>query len=956
MMKKLLFSLLALVASTGAFAHEDGDYVYTSNARYKVTGAHLLTTGNFADGTNGWTGNDSQPVSAESWSQEAGITPAGGNALTSLGASENLGLCQAVMITPGQKYAVSFLIKGTEVANTTVTTAFINMDGTLTKADNTTDAPVVTVLSSASYKDQWSEVVAVVAADDSLTTKAGTPMLVVNIGGLPTDVSVADFSVNTVDEVYDIRIINRQIAFAQTLMEEPAFNTGDAASAKATLAETIEGIQGVIDETNLEDPTDGEGFEQQLNEDLDNYLGVNAINVNTADGNLIPGLNISELSGWSRGGQYSANYKLNLQGGNWGHLTGDDTIDELRSAIQSGYQHSATYEAFHEDFPAGKYFFTAEVRNANTTKTSWPTEPVFNLEKKVQFYIGETTFPMETISGEEYQRFYFIADIPEGGFKAGVKWPFDVDTEEAQTVSGGAFFIRSTQVRAFNTDLPASVTRVQAFKTFKAQWDAAVNGRLAVLKKQIDGNYPWGKDSLQRARDKWDPFFLAQQAKGWITEDGTDTGVASVDELNDWAKYQGVEEYSTNEETGEQTRKDYQLVRNYQWANNYVISLNKPFTDLADAIVAAKQERNKGTNLTGDRDAYKTAIETALATLNQVRSNTTDATMEADTQTLEAALAALNAATEAFMASINASVTLADIDFSNGFVEQADGTYTISGTEGEMEFTAVQLNNAVADWNFALGHNGEETGKLHVGGSSWGTVTLSQPLTSDDALTVNFDLWFGQLGKGFLNVELLNAADQRVAGFSYDCYNGNMAFNDFDDAEGKGMAFKGKEKSAHDKGAGGCLDICADGNVNNFNLIVDYKAGTVQGKMVNSSNTVDGAAVALAPVDDQNNPIEDIIITKFRVGSTTYQKANSGATGRRCWFDNLKISKTASFPDAEEDITEDPWLPVGEIDGIETVNNVKAANAAIYTINGVQVKSASKPGLYIQNGKKFVVK
>lgn len=31
-------------------------------------------------------------------------------------------------------------------------------------------------------------------------------------------------------------------------------------------------------------------------------------------------------------------------------------------------------------------------------------------------------------------------------------------------------------------------------------------------------------------------------------------------------------------------------------------------------------------------------------------------------------------------------------------------------------------------------------------------------------------------------------------------------------------------------------------------------------------------------------------------------------------------------------------------------------NATIYTINGVRVQKASKKGIYIMNGKKFVVK
>ena len=167
----------------------------------------------------------------------------------------------------------------------------------------------------------------------------------------------------------------------------------------------------------------------------------------------------------------------------------------------------------------------------------------------------------------------------------------------------------------------------------------------------------------------WDPYFYAQRAKNWMTAEGTDAGIATTADFNDWALYQGVEAYQTTEDAEGNpttTRLEYQVVRNYQWANNYVANLNKPFTDLATAIDNAKATRNRGMNYLCDRATYKTAIEAALATLKQVRDNTSDATIEKDTQTLTAALEALNAATEAFLNSAEIPPVV-DIDFSNPF-------------------------------------------------------------------------------------------------------------------------------------------------------------------------------------------------------------------------------------------------------------------------------------------------
>jgi hypothetical protein len=44
--------------------------------------------------------------------------------------------------------------------------------------------------------------------------------------------------------------------------------------------------------------------------------------------------------------------------------------------------------------------------------------------------------------------------------------------------------------------------------------------------------------------------------------------------------------------------------------------------------------------------------------------------------------------------------------------------------------------------------------------------------------------------------------------------------------------------------------------------------------------------------------------------------------------------------------------------GIEAIKNVKTfnENAPIFNLNGVRVQNAAQKGIYIQNGKKFVVK
>ena len=891
MKKRLLFAALAMMCAGSTFAFDEGDYTYTNTGRVKIEGANLFETG--STNLEGWTDAEGSAPNSEVWAIEPAVGENGEDAIQSLAATEGAALCRVFSLDPGT-YVVSYQIRATGDTNSGTTTIgttvgsnyadiFINTTGNLAKATSTEEAPVVDVAAAANFSEEWKTV-------SYLCTVEEGQYLVLHFEKLATGIQLTNFSLNEAEEVYDIRIAESKLAFAKQLLEDPNFNIPAAADARDNLLnDVIPTIEGAMEAGALDDASTAEDMLSGFEEAFNSYLDASSVDMVS----LLPGLDIDNLATWGRGGNYSANYKLNLQGGNWGHIADDHA---LRSAIQTGYANTATYNVFHEDFPAGKYFFTAEIRNANTGRTSWPTEPVFNLTTEgCTMFIGSTSIDLDPISGEQYQRFYIIADLYEGEqFNAGVYWP--------GTSSGGAFFIRNTSVRAFNMDILAGVEHVQAYKAYKTQWDAAVNARNGLIDKISNTNYPWDQQVLKDAQAKWDPYFLAQEAKGWLTADGADAGIATTDEFNDWALYQGVEEYTTNEETGEQTRLQYQVVRGYQNASNAVIATNKPFTDLATAIDAAKAERNKGVNFTGDRDTFKAAIEKAITTIQAIRKSTKDATREEDTQKLNAALEELLAAQEAFLASVTGSTPMIDIDFSNGFEEQEDGTYTISGELGAMSFSHVDTANEMDDTDpgngaatpFALGYGAETLKDVLRIGSSDATVALDG-ITADDAVTVKFDLWVGSLSGCNTYIDLRNANNERVAGFSINRYNGSLAYNDFNNEENTGLDLlkyvTGIGSSSAQNGS-----ICVDNNKSSFTLSIDYKAGMVRGAIVNGKNgSQEGINIPM-------QELEDNIITKFVVGSN-YKRF----VARRSWFDNLKITKSTAHADLEEDIDATPW-------------------------------------------------
>ena len=941
MMKRLLFSVFAVAMSLGAFAIEENQYVYTSTQRFQATSANMLANGDFASNNfDSWTQDDGTAVDAESWQVGQAEGPDGKNAAQRLGTGS---LVQSVTLQNSGAYVVSLWIKGDAIGTTSNIKAFVNIDASLTAGTNSTETPVVTVLSSATYTTDWKQVAAYVNVDDSIFTKGGIPTLVVNLTGMPDGIQVADFSVNAVSEVYDIRIMQNKLAEAKVLMNLPEFNVAEAAEQRATLEGVIAMIEEQIAANALDDFSAGEEmYNAFTNTDPENmgpleaFLSVTSVRVNS----LLTGTETATLTATgkiNRGDNANLTSKfpnLELTGGNWQHAA---NADYLYSAIQGGYANSGTYNAYHVDFPKGKYFFSADIRNASVGSSATYVY-TYNLETMCKIFVGKDSTEVGPVFGEDYQHFYKLGTIDEeGGFRVGIEWP--------GKSSGSAFFVKNVEIRAFLSDINAQVEHIQAWKTYKTQWDAAVNGRMGVLTKIADENYPWGKDSLNRAIAKWDPYYWAQDAKHWITADGEDAGVASTDELTEWAKYQGVEAYSEPAEEGaEPTRLQYQLVRGYQGAINYSIALNKPFTDLATAIDAAKKTRNQGSNQTGDRDTFKAAIEAAIATIKSVRAATTDATMEADAQTLATALETLKAAQEAFLASVT-NAPIVDIDFSNPFVEDTSeepaAPYYIEGKAGRMLFNNVQTDNTIEDTNYALGYNGELNDVLHVGSSS-ATVVIPEEVGDNDVVRINFDFWQGYLVKCYAQFDLQNAAGESVAKIQRYVSNGtsNTTFGLTADELNKYITTRGSSSV-------GNVGICVDANKVNVDMVLNYKNNTQQLTLTHATagEFVGKEVEITAPASG------DTKIAKF-VLSTNY---TSNAPARRCWFDNFKISKY-QMSDIEEDITESGWAPEPVVDGIEAVaTEKKVANNAIYNLNGQRVQNPTK-GLYIINGKKVVIK
>lgn len=947
MKKRLLFAMVALMGWVGMSA---ADYVYTTDARYKLTGENLVLNGDFTEqnlgdiSTFGWSQNTTDtPLSTDAWAIATGVGPNGENVLERKDGTSSQ-LCQIIPLTPEAYYVVSFDIKANanftsviEQGKTNSIDVYVNASGT---ADKTADEThyFKQLATTINVTDQWQTVAFALVPDTAIQTYA-----VISMEQLPAGTQICNVQVVEAQPVYDLRIAERAQAWAQKLYDEPAFAEG-----KEALNTSMNQLSQVMaNERASENESTMMNAVERLNTALETYLDANTKNI----AELFKNIDITSFAKYNRGqiGNQQVINNFKFYGNNWWHSAEADYFQKY--ILKGNDNDPGSLALYNKYLPKGKYFIAAEVLNGTSGRGSndWSTVP--DLTSTVRGYVNGDTLSAEnavTISGPEYTKVYFIGNLEEGKeFEAGFWWA-SADRSLIENATP-VFMIKNMEVRAFDQSVLDQVNHSQAFESYMAQWNAVMNARKTTYSLLDQPMYPWGQKDLKAAMEIWEPLFSVQYKNWWSDNDGKDTGKATTDELTDWTNYQGVDTASVAERY-----KKFGLVRGFQDANNALIALNQPFADLKEAIEAAKAERIKGVNANGNRETFKTAIKTAINTLNTTIASTTDDTRVADSTTIANAITELQRAQSTFLTEVeNASnvEVLVDIDFSNKmekvdiYTEDlvTDSTYVVKGAKGEIDFGKnVNLDNTVTNTTkFELGFGQDSTGVLRIGNA---TATAALPaLGASDVVTVSFDVWFGKFSGKSVFVQLRNNAGEQVAGFSYNRYNNAVDYNDFNDAENTGMDIAG---IVNKNGIGNVndLSILADNYKSSFQLVIDYGAKTVQGYI----NGQEGGKIAMKEMDDN-------VITTFAMGSS-YNNA-----GRRSWFDNLKITKVSAVPaDMEQDITEEYWpeeKPWEEnyTTGIREVGN-SSVKAPIYSIFGTRLQSIPQKGLYIMNGKKFVVK
>ncbi len=511
-----MIAALMLTFVGSSFALNVGDYAYNKTQRLKITGANLVTNGNFANARDGWTDAEGNALSAEIWDFVEGVGPNGENVLQSLGSGS--ALCNKWVLPEAGGYVVKYDIKGstTNAIRTSSVGAnycdfFLNTDGALTKVASTEEAPVVSVAAEGvGYKDEWQTIVYYFTGD------AGQN-LVMHFEQLPAETMITNVEVYPAVEVYDIRALQRKLSYVDALLASDAFPE-DVTTESGSFLEMVELIREWVtnDDPMLESKEEVEGMMAEYEPALQAFLDANSADL---------------LAGEKRWSAYGDTRKANDwgnwhgSGGRWFHINNGgsnmitDNGDEIGHRLQGGNAPGAACMHYTvTPVRSGRILFSLDILGhymANTT-SSWGNYVAdWNRDfKGVTFYGGRDTLWTDAdviaasqntkvdcgvISTQYAQKFVVIIDVEKDvPYTFGISYVPDPDVTGKY---GSNVNIANPQLRLIGVsqqqlDYEQEVSDIATQQAELASRIATALEKAALAKS--DG-FPWGHADLNAA-------------------------------------------------------------------------------------------------------------------------------------------------------------------------------------------------------------------------------------------------------------------------------------------------------------------------------------------------------------------------------------------------------------------------------------------------------------------------
>lgn len=549
MKKRLLLQLVALFCAVAGYAYEAGDYIYTPTSKFKVLGANLFVNGNFANSLTGWTDAAAGSPDASTWLVAPGIGPNGEAAVVSQGANEGAALVQAFTSLQPGTYIVTYDIKGENESSSVVVTTgannyvdfFINLDGSLSKGEVSEGYPKNVATGDSYNNTEWRTVT------DTVTINSGE-ILVFHAEKVLTGVAMTNFSLHQIKAVYDTRIIERRIAYAEMLAGRPEFSIG-----LADILDEIDYAKTAISGEGDENPDDEAAMVEvlgYLNDALTKFLDDNS-------GDILTGEPRWSALGDTR--KQNGVTPWSGEGGRWFH--GNNGVrgagyDEIGHRLQGGM--AAAYAS--QWYPtkalfSGTYMFSIDVQGYYMSSSS-STGGMNYVENWAKPFTGVTVYAGKDIlkSDAAFNETANVVKVDCGQInnRFYTTYTIFVEAQEGETINFGMTYIPAedagsegklgSNVMLANPEIRvlghsnAEVVYIKMVNKIKVQQNALAE-RLELAKADYEQaqsqgvwfdsessldvpNMPWGREALKDSIQKYQPVYDASLAV--INADGVD--------------------------------------------------------------------------------------------------------------------------------------------------------------------------------------------------------------------------------------------------------------------------------------------------------------------------------------------------------------------------------------------------------------------------------------------------
>ncbi|MBQ2340569.1 MAG: hypothetical protein II386_06925, partial [Bacteroidaceae bacterium] len=423
MKKFLLLQLFALVGFVAANAHNLGDYVYTSTAKYKVVSMNMIRNNQFSS-TDGWFQVDGSSVSPDVWSVEQAAGPNGENALMSYGSADAAtAIFTSVPYEVGKTYIVSFdIIAGDEGAQATSATStetnyvnvFSNSDGDINGTTN-----YQSVGESFTTPLEWTNVS--FAIGDTITG-GSTGNIYIAFGRLSSGTMITNIEVVEVQQVFDTRVVERALGYYQSVVETGLFTNDPEEFVEGPLS-TLAGVYAAAEAGDpdmqllIDNVSEMEGLLNEVAEGFTTYLDANSASM----GNKINNYDIQKWTKFNNGDN-----KTNM--GDWYFYGTSNRWGHPADAEEANYSYPGSYDLgpgyIYIQKPqaalgyAGKYFFACDLRAQRYFEKKidggyYGIDYSFYSEGSKLFF-GNDSVALPTLDNRTLTRHFIVGELAEG--------------------------------------------------------------------------------------------------------------------------------------------------------------------------------------------------------------------------------------------------------------------------------------------------------------------------------------------------------------------------------------------------------------------------------------------------------------------------------------------------------------------------------------------------------------